>query len=140
MGGRAGGFPDADRADPGGCTNGSGGRIGRTLTSESRAVSPGWVQAALAHRETICESVDPVSIRIQRMSDKVTNQLLLEHLKAIQSKLSAMANDVGDLKSDMRGLKSHMAGFMQSEVAQDSVIATMQTRLERIERRLELRD
>ena len=74
------------------------------------------------------------------MSDKVTNQLLLEHLEAIQSKLSAMANDIGDLKSDMRGLKSHMAGFMQSEVAQDSAIATMQTRPERIERRLELRD
>ena len=74
------------------------------------------------------------------MSDKVTNQLLLEHLEAIQSKLSAMANDIGDLKSDMRGLKSHMADFMQSEVAQDSAIATMQTRLERIERRLDLRD
>ena len=53
------------------------------------------------------------------MGDKVTNQLLLEHLEAIQSKLSAMANDIGDLRSDVRGLKSHMAGFMQSEVAQD---------------------
>ena len=74
------------------------------------------------------------------MSEKVTNQLLLEYLEPIQSKLSAMANDIVDLKSDMRGLKSHMAGFMQSEVAQDSAIATMQTRLERIERRLELRD
>ena len=74
------------------------------------------------------------------MSDNVTNQLLLEHLEAIQSKLSSMANDINDLKADMRGLKSHMAGFMQSEVAQDSAIATMQTRLERIERRLELRD
>ena len=74
------------------------------------------------------------------MSAKVTNQLLLEHLEAIQSTLGSMANDVSDLKSDMRGLKSHMTGFMQSEVAQDSAIATMQTRLERIERRLELRD
>ena len=74
------------------------------------------------------------------MSDNVTNQLLLEHLEAIQSKLSSMANDVNDLKADMRGLESHLTGFMQSEVAQDSAIATMQTRLERIERRLELRD
>ena len=61
------------------------------------------------------------------MSDKVTNRLLLEHLEAIQSTLGSMANDVSDLKSDMRGLKSHMAGFMQSEVAQDSAIATMQS-------------
>ena len=50
-----------------------------------------------------------------------------------------MANDIGDLKCEMRGLESRMAGFMQPEVAQDSAIATMQTRLERIERRLEFR-
>ena len=74
------------------------------------------------------------------MNDKVTNQLLLEHLKSIQSKLSSISNDIGDLKTDVRGLEAHMAGFMQSEVAQDSAIATMQTRPERIERRLELRD
>ena len=74
------------------------------------------------------------------MGDNVTNRLLLEPLEAIQSKLSSMASDVNDLKSDMPRLESHLAGFMQSEVAQDSAIATMQTRLERIERRLELRD
>ena len=59
------------------------------------------------------------------MSDTVTNRLLLEHLKAIQSKLSTMADDLSDVKSDMRGLKSHMAGFMQSEVGQDGTIAAM---------------
>ena len=74
------------------------------------------------------------------MTSKVTNQLLLEHLKSVQSKLSSIATDIGDLKTDMRGLKVHMAGFMQSEVAQDSALASMQTRLERIERRPELRD
>ena len=74
------------------------------------------------------------------MNDKVTNQLLLEHLKSIQSKLNSIATDISDLMTDMRGPKAHMAGFMQSEVAQDSAIASMQTRLERIERRLELRD
>ena len=74
------------------------------------------------------------------MNNKVTNQLLLEHLKSIQSKLNSIATDISDLKTDVRGLKAHMAGFMQSEVAQDSAIASMQTRLERIERRLELRD
>jgi hypothetical protein len=72
------------------------------------------------------------------MADNVTNELLLEHLKAIQAKLSVMGDDIADLKTDMRGLKSHMAGFMQSEVAQDSAIASMQARLDRIERRLEL--
>lgn len=92
----------------------------------------------IGKRSAIVQVLEPTGL--WRMSDKVTNLLLLEHLTAIQSKLSSMANDIGDLKSDMRGLKSHMAGFMQSEVAQDGSMAAMQTRLERIERRLDLRD
>lgn len=74
------------------------------------------------------------------MTDKVTNELLLETLKAIQSKLSQMADDLTDLKTDMRGVKGHMAAFMQSEVAQDGALASIQSRLDRIERRLELRE
>jgi hypothetical protein len=72
------------------------------------------------------------------MSDNVTNDLLLETLRAIQSKLSDIASDIVDLKADMRGLKGHMAAFMQSEVAQDGAIASIQAKIERIERRLEI--
>lgn len=74
------------------------------------------------------------------MADNVTNELLLETLKAIQSKLSKVADDIVDLKSDMRGVKGHMAAFMQSEIAQDGALASIQSRLERIERRLELQE
>ena len=74
------------------------------------------------------------------MPETVTNELLFEQLKAIQAKLADMASDITELKTDMRGIKSHMAGFMQSEVAQDNAIASMQTRLDRIERRLDLAD
>ena len=74
------------------------------------------------------------------MTQNVTNELLMETLKAIQSKLSAIGEDIADVKNDVRGVKSHMAGFMQTEVAQDSAIASIKERLERIERRLELRD
>jgi hypothetical protein len=74
------------------------------------------------------------------MPDNVTNELLLETLKAIQAKLSHMADDIVDLKTDMRGVKGHMAAFMQSEVAQDGALASIQARLERIEKRLELSD
>lgn len=74
------------------------------------------------------------------MADNVTNELLLETLKAIQSKLFQMADDLTDLKTDMRGMKGHMAAFMQSEVAQDGALASIQSRLDRIERRLELRE
>ena len=72
------------------------------------------------------------------MPENVTNELLFEQLKAIQAKLVDMALDIAELKTDMRGIKSHMVGFMQSEVAQDNAIASMQARLDRIERRLDL--
>jgi hypothetical protein len=71
------------------------------------------------------------------MPDNVTNELLLETLKAIQAKLADIASDVVDFKADMRGLKGHMAAFMQSEVAQDGAIASIQAKIDRIERRLE---
>ena len=74
------------------------------------------------------------------MTENVTNELLLETLKAVQSKLTKVADDIAALKTDMRGMKGHMAAFMQSEVAQDGTLASIQSRLERIERRLELQE
>lgn len=74
------------------------------------------------------------------MADNVTNELLLETLKDIQAKLNDMANDLSDVKADMRGLKGHMAAFMQSEVAQDGAVAAIQTKIDRIERRLDLNE
>ena len=70
----------------------------------------------------------------------VTNELLLETLKAIQSKLANIAGDIHDLRTDVRGMKSHMAAFLQSEVAQDGSIAALQLKVERIEQRLGLVD
>ena len=74
------------------------------------------------------------------MTDNVTNQVLLEHLKAIQAKLAAMDGRMNELQADVREIKSHMAGFMHSEISRDSTIAAMHERLDRIERRLELHD
>ncbi|MEM1149460.1 MAG: hypothetical protein AAGI03_02745 [Pseudomonadota bacterium] len=74
------------------------------------------------------------------MADNVTNELILEHLKAIQAKLSEMAANMADMRTDIRATKGHMASFMQSEVSQDGSIAALQDRIERIERRLELSD
>ncbi|MEL6913334.1 MAG: hypothetical protein AAFP13_02410 [Pseudomonadota bacterium] len=70
--------------------------------------------------------------------DNVTNELLLETLKAMQTKLGEISSDVQDVKTDLRGVKGHMAAFMQSEVAQDGAMAAIQLRLDRIERRLDL--
>lgn len=74
------------------------------------------------------------------MSENVTNELILEHLKAIRTELVSLRSDVTDIKNDIRNLKVHMAGFMQTEIVQDSVTASLTLRVERIERRLELRD
>jgi predicted nucleic acid-binding Zn-ribbon protein len=72
------------------------------------------------------------------MPGNVTNERLRETLKAIRSRRADMASDLTDLKADMRELKGHMAAFMQSEVAQDGAIASIQAKIDRIERRLDL--
>ncbi|WBU51777.1 hypothetical protein [Paracoccus sp. SCSIO 75233] len=66
----------------------------------------------------------------------VTNELLLEHLKAIQSKLVRTDERIGHIEGDTRVIKGHLAGFMQAELHQDAAIASLQARLDRIERRL----
>ena len=72
------------------------------------------------------------------MADNVTNDLILEHLKAIQAKVSRTDERLGNIEGDIRIIKGHMASFMQSEVQQDAAVASLQSRLERIERRLEI--
>jgi len=64
----------------------------------------------------------------------VLHDLMLENFRAIRGELTALRNDATDIRSDLRSIKSHMAGFMQSEVAQDGALASIQSRLERIER------
>jgi hypothetical protein len=72
--------------------------------------------------------------------NNVLHDLMLENFRAIRGELTALRNDATDIRSDLRSIKSHMAGFMQSEVAQDGALASIQSRLEWIERRLELHD
>lgn len=74
------------------------------------------------------------------MSDSVTNELLLEHLKLIQTRLVNIERGQSDLKTSIIGIQQHMAGFMTSAAAQESALAQLQSRVERIERRLELGD
>ncbi len=72
------------------------------------------------------------------MSENVTNELLFETLKAVQAKLASVADGVLDVRAELRAMKGHMAAFMQSELAQDGSLATIDARIERIERRLEI--
>jgi hypothetical protein len=74
------------------------------------------------------------------MAGSVTNELLLEHMKRVQDRLSGMDDKLDILSADMRTLKTHMAGFMGTEVLQDTTIAKLTARIDRIERRLDLQD
>ncbi len=57
------------------------------------------------------------------MAHNVTNELILEHLKAIQARVVTMASDFSDVKTDLRSVKGHMASFLQAKIAQDNTLA-----------------
>ena len=74
-----------------------------------------------------------------------TDSLVLEHLRHIHSRVDQIADDVGDLKQRMSGLESGMNLVRREVVQGDEIDARqqitldkLQTRIERIERRLEL--
>ncbi len=73
------------------------------------------------------------------------DSLVLEHLRHIRSRVDQIADDVGDLKQRMSGLESAMNLVRREVVQGDEIDARqqitldkLQTRIERIERRLEL--
>jgi predicted nucleic acid-binding Zn-ribbon protein len=69
-----------------------------------------------------------------------TESRVLEILKRMQASLSRLESSVSDLGAALRAVKSHMAGFMQSEFRQDTELADLRHRIDRIERRLARRD
>ena len=69
-----------------------------------------------------------------------TESLILEHLKRFQAQMTRFEDSLDTVRADMCGMKQHMAAFMSSEASQDAEIAGIKVQLERIERRLELRE
>ena len=66
--------------------------------------------------------------------------LLWNPLREIRDEQRAMRADMNVMSNDMRAIMGHMASFMENEVVQDTRIAEITHRLERVERRLELRE
>ncbi len=66
--------------------------------------------------------------------------LILEHLRQLRERQDKTHALVETIAQDMRAMKGHMAAFMQNEVVQDSAVAELRLRIERIEKRLELSD
>jgi hypothetical protein len=69
-----------------------------------------------------------------------TESLVLEILKRLQAEFSLMREDMRGMRSEMTALKQHMAAFLTNELPQDSDIASIKLRLDRIGRRLDLAD
>lgn len=73
------------------------------------------------------------------MTDKITS-LLPELLRPLQAAIARLQDSFADVAAELRALKAHMGAFLQAEARQDDDIASLQQRLDRIERRLDQRD
>ena len=69
-----------------------------------------------------------------------TNSLLLEHLKRIQADLSEVKRDVRGVKSEIVSLRTIMGEFLKADARREGSIASLEVRVERIERRLDIQD
>ena len=61
-------------------------------------------------------------------------------LKEVSDEQRAMRSEMHVMTNDMRSIKGPMASFMSNEVVQDTRIAEIIERIERVEHRLKLRE
>jgi tetrahydromethanopterin S-methyltransferase subunit G len=80
------------------------------------------------------------------MTDKVDN-LVLEHLRAIRADVGAIKDDVREIKHRLASLEGAVAGLKRDQASSYADTADqhlrydrLADRLERVERRLDLRD
>ncbi len=71
---------------------------------------------------------------------EVTNELILEHLKRVQDRLSRLETGQTAIFEELRSHKSLIAGALTSQVAHESTTAGLTMRLDRIEARLDIRE
>ena len=68
------------------------------------------------------------------------NKIVLRYLRRLDERSERIENKQREMAADLRTVKGHMASFMQSETRQDETLASMEQRLDRVERRLDLVD
>lgn len=71
------------------------------------------------------------------MTDEPEN-LTLRYLRKLDEKSDRHDERLNEITAELRSIKTHIAAFMQAELAQDGSIASILTRLDKIERRLDL--
>ncbi|MDJ0978547.1 MAG: hypothetical protein QNI87_08415 [Erythrobacter sp.] len=71
------------------------------------------------------------------MSDE-PDSIVLRYLRKLDEKIDRIGSHQQEASAELRAIKGHLSAFMQGELAQDSSIASILTRLEKLERRLDL--
>ena len=66
------------------------------------------------------------------------DSIVLRFLRKMDEKLDKLDGRQQETNAELRSIKTHISAFMQSELAQDSSLASILTRLDKIERRLDL--
>lgn len=72
------------------------------------------------------------------MAGNVTSELIFDHVKQVRREVADREAWFARVEGDLKVIKAHFAGLVQSGVARDAFHASVQFRLDRIERRLEL--
>jgi hypothetical protein len=73
------------------------------------------------------------------MSEETTN-LVLEHLRHIRSRVDGLTDDMGQVILRRGSMERHIAGLHISGISQNAALDRLKSRLNRVERRLELSD
>ncbi len=72
------------------------------------------------------------------MSKNVTNELLLENLKAIRGEIKTLVERIGRVENRLAAVEGHLGVIIQRDLERNAEIDGLATRLDRIERRLDL--
>lgn len=74
------------------------------------------------------------------MSEKATNDLMLEILKTLQADSKATRGDIRDMRDSMISMREEMHGLRGDLLRQERAIASLENDIDRIKVRLDLVD
>lgn len=69
-----------------------------------------------------------------------SDNLILEHLKAIRKDIAVMADRMDTIAAEMMAMRQHSAGALTLQDHDHADLAAIKSRLDRVERRLEIID
>ena len=71
------------------------------------------------------------------MPNEEPDNIVLRYLRRLDERTERIEKKQRDMVADLRAMRGHMASSMQSETRQDETLASVEQRLDRIERRLD---